>query len=106
MSDGINRWAQVVRGPGEVQLHGSHTVDVPPEGGAAQGVEARPGVRLLTQPIGATPPYYNIDVTSTAVIAMLEPFLRSGVGIGRVLAWYTRGFGVRRRDTLHLKPRG
>lgn len=102
MDDPINRWSRIVRRPGAVQLWGHHAVEVPAAGQGLVVSSARPGIRLITQPVDASTPLYLIDVTSTAVQAMLEGFLGSGVAVGKVLSWQSKGAGVRRRDTIHI----
>jgi hypothetical protein len=103
-NDGFNRWSQVVRTPGAAILHGSHAVEVPPIAGLGIGEVARPGVRLLTMPLTQSPPFYTIDITSTQVQAMLEGFLGTGAGIGKILSWRARGFGSLRKDTIRIRP--
>ena len=83
---------------------GHHQVDVAPLNETLPNELARPGLRLLVVPIGGAPATPNIDVTSTAVQAMLEGFLQTGVHVGKTLSWQTLGFGKRRRDTLHIRP--
>jgi len=100
----MDRWSQIVRTRGVVEVQGHHQVDVPPLGQEAPHPLQRPGVRLLVSPIGGVPATATIDVTSTAVIAMLDGFLKSGAHVGKRLDWRATGFGLRRRDTLHLRP--
>jgi hypothetical protein len=57
----------------------------------------------MTYPVAGEEYFPVIDVTSTAAIAMLEGFLRSGVGVGRVIGWHGRGRGKRRRDTIFIR---
>ena len=61
-------------------------------------------MRLMWRPISdpALPLY--CDVTSSQVNAMLEGFLHTAIIRGQRLAWRSRGFGVHRRDTIHLRP--
>lgn len=66
----------------------------------------RPGVRLMTMPVADGPDLWTIDVTSDVVNAMLEGFLATGAHVGKVLSWQSRGFGVHRRDTIRITPRG
>jgi hypothetical protein len=87
-----------------VELQGHHPILVPPMGQELPMGEGRPGVRLLCRPLEGCPDVSNIDVTSTAAIAMLEGFLATGRQIGKRLAWRSRGHGVLRRDTLHIRP--
>jgi hypothetical protein len=100
----MDRWSQIVRTRGAVEIQGHHAVDVPPLGEEYPHPLQRVGVRLLVRPIGGLPATPAIDVTSSAVIAMLEAFLHSGTHIGKRLDWKATGFGVRRRDTLHIRP--
>src|SRR6266851_8760988 len=100
--DDRTRWAKIVRGEGAVIVYGHHEIEVPPEGGLAVGERGREGLRVLCQPVGATPPIFAIDVTSTAARAMLEGFLGSGVLVGRRLSWSSKGYGHRRRDTVKI----
>ncbi|HKD78796.1 MAG TPA: hypothetical protein VKH81_03835 [Candidatus Angelobacter sp.] len=104
MDDPISRWSRLVRSPGTVRLHGSHQTTVPALGDGLTDPAARPGIRLQVHPIATSTPVYLLDVTSSAVQAMLEGFLRSGVATGKFLSWESRGFGARRRDTLHIRP--
>jgi len=85
-------------------IQGHHAIDVPPLNQELPNPLARPGIRLLVIPIGGAPATPAIDVTSTAVQAMLEGWLATGAHVGKRLAWRTLGFGVRRRDTLHIRP--
>lgn len=103
--DDLPRWCQIVRSPGSFLIHGSHATEVPPLGGATASNQARPGVRLLGQPISMVNPSYSIDMTTTSGMAMLEGFLAMGHHIGREISWTARGWGVRRRDTIRLGPR-
>lgn len=100
----FNRWSQIVRTPGAVQVLGHHAIDVPALGSELPYTDTRPGIRLLVRPIGGSPDCWTIDVTSTAMHAMLEGFLQTGNHAGLRLAWRSKGFGVKRRDTLHLRP--
>lgn len=102
MEDPICRWSQIVRRPASVQLWGHHQTSVPAEGQGLVVTSSRPGLRLMTQPVSGHPWRPLIDVTSSSVQAMLEGFLRSGVGVGKILSWQSKGAGVRRRDTIHL----
>ncbi|MGH7748328.1 MAG: hypothetical protein ACREQ5_26770 [Candidatus Dormibacteria bacterium] len=104
--DGFNRWSQVVRDAGAVEILGHQPISVPPLGSEQPVPPGRRGVRLLCRPVAGAAPHYTIDVTATAAIAMLEPWLQSGNHVGKVLTWSARGFGVRRRDTLRLTPIG
>jgi hypothetical protein len=104
-NDGFARWCQVVRSPGAFQIHVAHSTLVPPEGGATASSQPRPGVRLLGQPIQMVNPAYAIDMTSTAGMAMLEGFLAMGHHVNREISWSSRGWGVRRRDTIRLAGR-
>lgn len=99
-----NRWAQLVRTPGACRVLGHHDIEVPPLGAATPPTETRAGLRLLVQPITPADLPWSIDVTSTKVQAMLEGFLKSGVHVSQRLGWRSSGFGVHRRDTLHLRP--
>lgn len=99
-----NRWSQLVRTPGAVQVLSHHAIDVPPLGAEYPPAEARPGLRLLCRPVSSHDLPWSIDITSTATQAMLEGFLRSGIHVGQRLGWRSRGFGVNRRDTLYLRP--
>ena len=97
-------WAQLVRRPGACQVLGHHDIDVPPLAGETPVTPARPGKRLMVRPISPTNEPWIIDVTSTQALAMLEGFLGTGVHFQQRLGWRSRGFGVHRRDTLHLRP--
>jgi hypothetical protein len=100
--DGFNRWSQIVRTPGAVQLQSHCAIDIPPIGGATADDPPRPGVRLFVAPVDGGPALYTIDITSTQTMAMLEGFLHSGVHVGKILSWRAKGFGVLRRDTIRL----
>jgi len=104
MADAFNRWAQLVRAPGAVQVLAHHPIDVPPLNSQPPYENARAGVRLLVRPVGSSPDVYTVDVTSTQVQAMLEGFLRTGNHVAQRLSWRSRGYGVRRKDTIHLRP--
>jgi hypothetical protein len=67
---------------------------------------ARPGVRLWVRDLAPGGELRTIDITSTAALAMLEGFLYSGMHVGKSLSWRSLGYGVRRRDTLGIKPLG
>ncbi len=97
-------WSQVVRQPGAVTIAGFHPVLVPELGNTAPDPPVRAGVRLLVTPVDGIPNTATIDVTSTAVIAMLDGFLANGVHVGKVLTWRSLGFSSRRRDTLRITP--
>jgi hypothetical protein len=105
MSDGITRWSQVVRTPGSFLVRGAHPVEVPALNQPTIGTETRPGVRLIGEPVQMVNPSYTIDVTSTNAMAMLEGFIALGQHVNRELAWSSRGWGVRRRDTVRLGAR-
>jgi hypothetical protein len=105
MPDGITRWSQIVRSPGSFQIHGSHPTIVPPLDGSPLAAEARAGVRLLGHPVEMADPSYMIDMTTTAGLAMLEGFVATGNHLNRVISWQSRGWGVRRRDTIRLSRR-
>ena len=102
MDDPISRWSRLVRRPGTVRLHGSHANMVPAKGEGVASSNARPGIRLQVHPEATDQPVYLIDITSSALQAMLEGFLRSGIANGKLLSWESHGFGARRRDTVHL----
>jgi hypothetical protein len=104
--DGFNRWSQIVRTPGAVQVHASMAVEVPPIAGLADGESPRPGLRLVTTPVAGGPALFTIDITSTQAMAMLEGFLGSGAHVGKILSWRARGFGVRRKDSIRITPAG
>ena len=99
-----DRWSQLVRTPGAAQVLGHHPTEVAPLGAATPPAETRSGLRLLVRPITPTDMPWAIDITSTQVQAMLEGFLRSGIHLQQRLGWRSRGFGVHRRDTIHLRP--
>lgn len=105
MDDPLNRWSNLVRAPGTVRLHGHFSTVVPPEGAGFDESNARPGLRIMVDPVATAYPVHLIDITSSAVQAMLEGFLQSGVATGKLLSWQSRGFGRRRRDTLRLRSR-
>lgn len=105
MDDQIDRWSHLVRAPGTVRLHGHFSIVVPPEGAGFDETNARPGLRLMVEPVATSRPVHLIDITSSAVQAMLEGFLQSGVATGKLLSWQSRGFGRRRRDTIRLRSR-
>lgn len=98
------RFSQAVRSPGRVVILDHHAITVPAEDSPSQGNQGRDGLRLIVMPISHGAPFPTIDVTSSAAVAMLEGFLYSGVAVGKHLSWETRGFGARRRDTLHIHP--
>lgn len=104
MADAFNRWSQVVRGPGAVEIMAWHEISVPPLGTQPPYESARPGIRLLVRPLDDSGAPWTIDVTSTQAMAMLEGFLRTGAHVGQRLSWSSRGFGVLRKDTIHLRP--
>lgn len=93
-----------MRTPGAVRVLSHHDCDVPPLGAATPPAETRAGLRLIVQPLTPADLPWSIDITSTKVQAMLEGFLRSGIHVNQRLGWRSKGFGVHRRDTLHLKP--
>jgi hypothetical protein len=105
-NDGFNRWSQIVRTPGSVQVQSHCAIEVPPIGGATESDPPRPGVRMFTAPVDGGPALYTIDITSTQAMAMLEGFLGMGVHVGRILSWRSRGFGVQRKDTIRLTSVG
>jgi hypothetical protein len=98
------RWSQIVRTPGSTEVQWHQATEVPPMGSEPPVSDARPGLRLFTRPVGATPFYPTIDVTSSAAQAMLEGFLRTGRHVGKCISWQSRGYGVRRKDTIHIRP--
>src|SRR5580658_29963 len=100
----MDRWSQIVRSQGALMIHAHHSVDVPPLNQSLPNDLARPGLRMYVTPIGGLPATPIVDVTSSAVIAMLEGWLVSGAHVGKRLDWQTKGFGRRRRDTLHIRP--
>ena len=100
--DGFNRWSQIVRTPGAVQLQSSCPIEVPVIGARPDASTSRPGVRLFVAPVDGGPMLYTIDITSTQTMAMLEGFLASGTHVGKILSWRAKGFGVLRRDTIRL----
>lgn len=100
--DTLTRWSQIVRTPGSFLVRDIYPVNVPPLGEDPPYSSTRPGIRLVGEPVAMTSPAYTIDMTSTATIAMLEGFVRQGLHINRVISWSSRGYGVRRRDTLIL----
>jgi len=102
--DQFNRWSQIVRKPGAVEITHHHVIDVPPLGQAMPHPQARVGVRLLVRPLEPSLGVTAIDITSTQAIAMLEGFLQTGAHVGKRLSWQARGFGVRRHDTIHIQP--
>lgn len=100
----FNRWAQLVRKPGLVQILGHHAIDVPPLGTQPPYANTRAGIRLLVQPLAGADLPWTIDITSTQVKAMLEGFLATGRHVGLRLGWRSRGYGVLRKDTISLSP--
>jgi hypothetical protein len=98
--DNLPRWSQIVRQPGAVQIAGFHPTQVPPLDASSGETQPRDGIRLLVYPVDNTPNTATIDITSTAVMAMLEGFLLSGAHVGKQLSWRSTGFSSRRRDTL------
>ncbi len=102
--DDYNRWSQIVRRPGAVEIQGHLPIQVPPLNQPFPSELGQPGVRLLTRPLVSPEGPYVIDVTSSAVNAMLEGFLKSGAHVGKRLSWSSRGFGIRRRDTVKIEP--
>jgi hypothetical protein len=103
MSNGLARWSQLVRKPGTVMIEHHSAVEVPPLGQEPGAADSRPGIRLYVSAIATPEPVHMIDITSTAVIAMLEGFLQSGTANGRYLTWRSSGFGPRRHDTVILR---
>ena len=104
MQGEFNRWSQIVRRPGAVEIIWHHPTEVPPLGEELPYTEARPGVRLLVNQLEGDTPINTIDITSTAAIAMLDGFLKTGAHVGKRLAWRSGGTGRFRRDTIHFKP--
>lgn len=100
--DNLPRWSQIVRQPGAVQIAGFHPTQVPPLDASSGETQPRDGIRLLVYPVDGIPNTATIDITSTAVIAMLDGFLANGLHIGKVLSWRSLGFSSRRRDTLRF----
>jgi hypothetical protein len=105
MDDPLDRWSQLIRRPGTVRLHGHFSTSIPPEGAGFDESSSRPALRLMVAPVATARPVHLIDITSTAVQAMLEGFLQTGVATGKLLSWETRGFGPRRRDTVRIRSR-
>lgn len=101
-ADEFTRWSQVVRGRGAVEVVGHHAIEVPPLGESYPHPDSRTGIRLYVRPLESEPASPVLDVTSTAVMAMLDGFLATGHHVGKRLEWRSRGFGSRRRDTLIL----
>lgn len=104
MADAFNRWSQLVRRKGAVEILAHHEIAVPPLGGETETSPARAATRLLVRPLEGGDLPWHIDVTSTQAQAMLEGFLATGNHVGLRLGWKSRGFGVRRKDTIHLRP--
>lgn len=102
MADQFNRWSKLVRTPGVVRIEGWHPSELPAESETTAGAPGRLAIRLLVYPIKTTEPIFSIDITSSAVIAMLEGFLRNGSAIGKYLSWRSWGFGSKRRDMVIL----
>ncbi|SRR5229473_7876408 len=100
----VKRWSQMVRTPGSVEVQYHQTTEVAPIGTDIGPLEGRPGTKLYARTLGDNPETVQIDVTSSAVRAMLEGFLHSGRHVGRALSWRSAGFGKLRRDTLHIRP--
>lgn len=98
------RWSQIVRKAGAVEILAHHEVQVPALGENQDGPAGRPGIRLIVRPLGDSPFYDTIDITSTQAIAMLEGYLRSGAHVGKAITWRSGGTGAHRRDTIMLKP--
>ena len=94
-----------MRRPGAIQIHGHHTSSLPALGEPSVAAAGRPSLRLIGVPQSGDPDMYVVDITSGSVKAMLEGFLGSGVGVGKILTWQSSGFGPRRRDTVHLRSR-
>jgi hypothetical protein len=105
MDDPLDRWSQLIRSPGTVKLHGHFSTTIPPEGAGFDESQARPGIRIMVEPVSTARPVHLIDITSSAVQAMLEGFLQTGAATGKLLSWQTSGFGRRRRDTVRIRPR-
>lgn len=104
MDEGINRWSQLVRTPGAVEVIGHHPTLVPPKGEMLTPENGRAGVRLLVYPAAAHPQVATVDVTSTAAIAMLDGFLANGMHVGKRISFRSRGWGKTRRDTISIGP--
>ena len=100
------RWSQAIRTPSTVLVLAHHPVDVPPISDPTNTLAARPGVRLIVAPADGSGPPDMIDVTATAALAMLGPWLASGRLVGRELHYQTYGVGKRRRDTIRIAPAG
>jgi hypothetical protein len=105
MQGPFNRWSQIVRRPGAVEVYAHHPTQVPALGDTLPYSEPRDGLRLLVNQLEGDTPIATIDITSTAAMAMLEGFLANGAMIGKRLAWRSGGSGKFRRDTIHIKPR-
>jgi hypothetical protein len=104
MADGFNRWSQIVRRKGAVEIQAHHEIMVPPIGGETETSPARAATRLLVRPLEGEDLPWHLDVTSTQVRTMLEGFLATGNHVGLRLSWRSRGFGSTRKDTIHLRP--
>ena len=104
MADAFNRWSQIVRRKGAVEILAHHEILIPPIGGETDTSPPRAGLRLLVRPLEGTDLPWHFDVTSTQVRAMLEGYLATGNHVGLRLSWSSRGFGSKRKDTIHLRP--
>lgn len=104
MSGPFVRWSQTVRKSGTVEILSHHETEVPAMGESQEAPIGRPATRLIVRPLGDSPFYDTIDVTSTQARAMLEGYLRTGAHVGKSLSWVSRGTGKYRRDSIMLKP--
>ena len=104
MSDTFNRWSQIVRRKGAVEIVAHHETSLPPIGGETETSPARAATRLLVRPLGGDDLPLDIYVTSTQVRAMLEGFLTTGNHVGLRFCWTSKGFGSKRKDTIRLRP--
>jgi len=104
MAGEFNRWSQIVRTPGAAHVVAHHPVDVPSIDQSIPYSDARRGLRLLVHSVGDPRDLSTIDITATATIAMLEPWLATGLHLGRELSWKAAGYGNLRRDTLRIRP--
>ena len=104
MLGGVPRWSQIVRTPGAVEVYWHQQTEIPALGTDPPSDVMFPATRLFVRPLDSTPPYTTLDVVSSATRAMLEGFLQSGIHVNRRIGWKAQGWGVRRKDTLHIRP--
>lgn len=63
-----------------------------------------PAIRLFGRRLDRYSPAAYWDATTAVVQAILTPWLRSGLLIGKQVSFSTRGRGKARRDTIAIGP--